>query len=257
MLFLLLYAPTQIATPRSPNRRARSVDYGRISSLGHPGHYGHHHNGDGDVGLVPVPKGILKTNHHGTNGKSPSRNEGSCCCCIDHLAVTAAASEVTTTTASANWPQPPSLPLHHPDHPFHFHVSHCHTANAQWRPEDQVAVLQSDHRGCPRGQGSGAITASTAASPNNLRNPIALKSKNTTTAGKTSWSNDLFYNGGGRHIRGRALDSYNTAAKVQTQNHRTNNLRPLGKKNGKSEAISASKTTSSSLTTSSSKVHDI
>ena len=266
---------------RSPNRRARSVGYDNISR-GRLHHY-HGLHQVGNVGLVPVPKGILKTDHHGTNGKSPSRNEGSCCCCIDHLALTSEAAVMSTeaaaTTSGIYWPphQPqPSLPLHHPDHPFHFHVSHCHTANAQWRPEDQVAVLESaadrgQRRGCSVVQGGGVAASLVGKMPaTNIRNPIALKSRNSAGAvGQTSSSIDLFYHGHGGQQRlprppptpprgrrrslheGRGLDSNTAKVQKQQEEARTHNRRPLGKKNGKTEAISGSKTTSSSSKTSS------
>ena len=173
-------------------------------------------------------------------------------------------------TASGNcWPhqpQPPSLPVHHPDHPFHLPVCHCHTANTQWRPKDQVAVLETTQNG-----GRFAETQPSSAQgvmPKNIRNPIALKSRNTIAAvsGKTSSSIDLFYNGlGGQQPQpqqqrrrglhgGGALDS--NTAKVQKQqqqeprSHLNHQPRPLGKKNGKTEAIPGSKTTSSSSTSS-------
>ena len=167
-------------------------------------------------------------------------------------------------TASGNcWPhqpQPPSLPVHHPDHPFHLPVCHCHTANTQWRPKDQVAVLETTQNG---GRFAETQDSAQGVMPKNIRNPIALKSRNTIAAvsGKTSSSIDLFYNGLGgqqpqpqQHRRGLheggALDS-NTAKVQKQQEPRTHNRRPLGKKNGKTEAISGSKTTSSSSKTSS------
>ena len=251
-----------LSDSRSPNRRARSVG-GYINSS-----RGRH---DGNVGLVPVPKGILKTNHYGTpNGKSPSRNEGSCSCCTDHLAFTADQQArynmpPRPATASGNcWPhqpQPPSLPVHHPDHPFHLPVCHCHTANTQWRPKDQVAVLETTQNG-----GCFAETQGSAQGvmPKNIRNPIALKSRNTIAAvsGKTSSSIDLFYNGlGGQQPQqqrrrglhgGGALDSNTAKVQKQQQEPRSHlhHHRPLGKKNGKTEAIPGSKTTSSSSTSS-------
>jgi hypothetical protein len=250
---------------RSPNRRARSVG-GYINSS-----RGRH---DGNVGLVTVPKGILKTNHYGTpNGKSPSRNEGSCSCCTDHLAFTADQQArynmpPRPATASGNcWPhqpQPPSLPVHHPDHPFHLPVCHCHTANTQWRPKDQVAVLETTQNGGYFAETQGSAQG---VMPKNIRNPIALKSRNTsaTGLGKTSSSIDLFYNGlGGQPQQqrrrglhgGGALDSNTAKVQNQQQEPRSHHHRPLGKKNGKTEAIPGSKTTSSSSTSSwSSKVN--
>ena len=168
-------------------------------------------------------------------------------------------------TASGNcWPhqpQPPSLGLHHPDHPFHLPVCHCHTANTQWRPKDQVAVLETTRNG-----GCFAETQGSAQGvmPKNIRNPIALKSRNTIAAvsGKTSSSIDLFYNGlGGQQPQqqrrrglhgGGALDSNTAKVQKQQQEPRSHlhHHRPLGKKNGKTEAIPGSKTTSSSSTSS-------
>ena len=131
----------------------------------------------------------------------------------------------------------------HPDHfdPFHFHVSHCHTSNAQWRPSDRVALLEN------RGMSS-STTAAAANSGSSSRNPIALKSRNGAagTAASVSLgfsSIDLFHNGGGS---AKALEQ---AGPKQTSSSRNSPLRKKnGRAEGKTEAISGGKTTSSSST---------
>lgn len=142
--------------------------------------------------MEAVPKGILKTNH--LKGRSEAVPSGNCGCCNEEF--------------RGYW---------HPDHfdPFHFHVSHCHTANTQWRPSDRVALLKSQDK----------------ASPAKGRNPIALKSRNgTVSRPQTSPSSiDLFHQGA------------EAVSRTQEQRRRP----PLGKKNGKTEAISVAKTTAS------------
>ena len=130
----------------------------------------------------------------------------------------------------------------HPDHfdPFHFHVSHCHTSNAQWRPSDRVALLEN------RGMSSSS-TAAAANSGSSSRNPIALKSRNSAAGTPASVSLgfssiDLFHNGGGS---AKALEQ---AGPKQTSSSRSPLRKKNGRAEGKTEAISGGKTTSSSST---------